>query len=270
MSPKLTNSLWGAGLSFHRVHAEINVPVDPFLDFVFDGEEGSRSVRFFTSGYDVYAPDKVLVTHDYKGHQSTGVVHSWSSNKKGGKSGGGGDTLTGEAWPWSGIGLIGENIAIKETQRVNLLLGIPLKGQQARGAEEVEEMRRVLRRSKFGLGNKRSVEQWEKFSGIDLGGRRMVENKCGNLEWVPWEGEIDTVELLRRPMWDEQVVERVRVDRVGVEGGGGSGKWDDGVGHLREHVGMCLACLTLLMGAKWCSKKSKVKNRVVEDRDLMV
>lgn len=57
--------MWGAGLSFHRCHAEINVPVDPYLDGVFDGEEGSRGIRFFTHGYDVYSPHRVLVTHDY-------------------------------------------------------------------------------------------------------------------------------------------------------------------------------------------------------------
>ena len=61
----LLAAMWGAGLSFHRCHAEINVPVDPYLDNVFDGEEGSRGIRFFTHGYDVYSPHRVLVTHDY-------------------------------------------------------------------------------------------------------------------------------------------------------------------------------------------------------------
>lgn len=32
IKPKMTNAMWGAGLSFHRCHAEINVPVDPYLD----------------------------------------------------------------------------------------------------------------------------------------------------------------------------------------------------------------------------------------------
>lgn len=36
--------MWGAGLSFHRCHAEINVPVDPYLDGVFDGEEVREKV----------------------------------------------------------------------------------------------------------------------------------------------------------------------------------------------------------------------------------
>lgn len=67
--------MWGAGLSFHRCHAELNVPVDPYLDGVFDGEEGSRGIRFFTHGYDVYTPHRVLVTHDYVSEfRSTSVV----------------------------------------------------------------------------------------------------------------------------------------------------------------------------------------------------
>lgn len=74
--PKLTNLVWGAGMSFHKCHAELNVPYDPFLDNVFDGEETSRGIRFFTHGYDVYTPDKVLVTHDYEGHQSNPIIHT--------------------------------------------------------------------------------------------------------------------------------------------------------------------------------------------------
>ncbi|GMH80995.1 hypothetical protein TrST_g11848 [Triparma strigata] len=76
--PKLTTS-WGAGVSFGRVHAEINVGVDPFLDGVFDGEEFSRVLRYFTHGYDIYTPPHVLISHDYKTHQSNPLVHTWSS-----------------------------------------------------------------------------------------------------------------------------------------------------------------------------------------------
>ena len=48
---------------------------------MFDGEEVSRGIRFFTFGYDTYAPDLVLVTHDYNGHQGNPVVHTWGGNK---------------------------------------------------------------------------------------------------------------------------------------------------------------------------------------------
>jgi hypothetical protein len=69
---RVLTAMWGAGLSFHRTHAELNVPVDPYLDNVFDGEEGSRGIRLFTHGYDVYTPNKVLVTHDYVRMSSCG------------------------------------------------------------------------------------------------------------------------------------------------------------------------------------------------------
>ena len=57
--PKLTNAVWGAGLSFSKCHAELKVPVDPHTPGIFDGEEFNRAARFFTYGYDVYTPNRV-------------------------------------------------------------------------------------------------------------------------------------------------------------------------------------------------------------------
>ena len=36
--PKLTNVIWGAGLSFSKCHAERKVPYDPHTPHIFDGE----------------------------------------------------------------------------------------------------------------------------------------------------------------------------------------------------------------------------------------
>ena len=55
--PKLT-TLWAAGLSFSRCHAERTVPYDPYTPYIFWGEEFSRTARFFTHGYDIYTPQK--------------------------------------------------------------------------------------------------------------------------------------------------------------------------------------------------------------------
>jgi hypothetical protein len=68
-SPKLTNAIWGAGLSFSKCHAERKVPYDPHTPHIFDGEEFSRAARFFTHGYDIYTPHRVYVVHDYKKSQ---------------------------------------------------------------------------------------------------------------------------------------------------------------------------------------------------------
>ena len=213
--PKLTNAMWGAGLSFHRCHAELNVPVDPYLDGVFDGEEGSRGLRFFTHGYDVYTPDVVLVTHDYHTHQSNPVVHTWGHGKAGERGGGGGGGGGG-----AGRGAEVETFRVdvererprvrtRGTPRVNMLLGI---GRPLPGAEDVTEVGQI-RRSRFGLGDRRTLLQAEEFSGIDLAAKEMVKNRCGNLLWVPYEespgGNYGVAANLNRPL-------------VGPEGGGGT------------------------------------------------
>lgn len=76
--PKL-NTLWGAGLSFSKCHAEVLVPYDPHLDHIFDGEEYTRALRLFTWGYDLYTPHRNRVFHDY-----SPVHHHWSASDGGG------------------------------------------------------------------------------------------------------------------------------------------------------------------------------------------
>lgn len=173
--PKLTNAMWGAGLSFHRCHAELNVPVDPYLDNVFDGEEGSRGIRFFTHGYDVYTPHRVLVTHDYHNHQSNPVVHTWGGHGK--------NQVKHESeWKWmEDIQEHRRRLSTFGSTRVNMMLGIGSPPQNK------EEETATIRSSRFGLGNKRTLSQAVEFTGINLLKKKMEVNKCGNLNWVPFE-----------------------------------------------------------------------------------
>ena len=59
------------------------------------------------------------------------------------------------------------------------------------GPDEYSEEERLeieqMRASRFGLGTKRTLEQAIEFSGINLRERKMEMNRCGNLEWVPYE-----------------------------------------------------------------------------------
>jgi len=177
LKPKLTNAMWGAGLSFHRCHAEVNVPVDPYLDGVFDGEEGSRGIRFFTHGYDVYTPDKVFVTHDYHGHQSNPVVHTWGKrNLK--------HVKHESSWKWmDDIKSVRDNLSTFGSSRVNAMLGF---GTKYSGPELADEIK-LMRQSRYGIGTKRTLEQAEAFTGINFREERMDVNRCGNLLWVPFE-----------------------------------------------------------------------------------
>eukprot|EP00927_Polykrikos_kofoidii_P050114 TRINITY_DN4404_c0_g2_i1.p1 TRINITY_DN4404_c0_g2~~TRINITY_DN4404_c0_g2_i1.p1 ORF type:complete len:495 (-),score=60.12 TRINITY_DN4404_c0_g2_i1:106-1590(-) len=49
------SKFWAAGLSFSRCHAERDVPGDPNLKQIFNGEEFSRGARLWTNGYDFYS-----------------------------------------------------------------------------------------------------------------------------------------------------------------------------------------------------------------------
>jgi len=183
--PKLTNAMWGAGLSFHRCHGELVVPVDPYLDNVFDGEEGSRGIRFFTHGYDVYTPDIVLVTHDYKTHQGNPVVHTWGRGKHN-RQNEDEDLKLGEGkWKWSEeIEKSRPELSVFGTDRVNMLLGI---GSHHNSTERERKELDLIRNSRFGLGTKRTMEQVREFTGIDLLNKKMESNKCGNNFWVQFE-----------------------------------------------------------------------------------
>lgn len=43
-----------------------------------------------------------------------------------------------------------------------------------------------LQQSKYGLGDRRTLDQLILFSGVDVKNRRFLGNKCGNLDYVPF------------------------------------------------------------------------------------
>mmetsp|Transcript_31370 Transcript_31370/g.46891 ORF Transcript_31370/g.46891 Transcript_31370/m.46891 type:complete len:608 (+) Transcript_31370:2-1825(+) len=158
VKPKLTNAVWGAGLSFSKCHAELKVPVDPHTPGIFDGEEFNRAARFFTYGYDVYTPNRVYVLHDYHGSQHNPKTSSW------------------------GHGKFGQEDLQNAYYRLNTMLDIP-------GGELDEQKALQLKRSRFGLGDRRTLDELIEFSGVDLRHKRATidgKNRCGNIQWVPF------------------------------------------------------------------------------------
>lgn len=55
----------GAGFLFGDASFALDVPFDPYLDNVFDGEEVLYSARLFTHGYDSYSPSRDPLFHFY-------------------------------------------------------------------------------------------------------------------------------------------------------------------------------------------------------------
>lgn len=157
--PKLTNAVWGAGLSFSKCHAELKVMVDPHTPHVFDGEEFNRAARFFTHGYDIYTPHRVYVLHDYHKSQSNPIQMSW--DRRGSNHGG----------------------SLEDSNfRLRTMIDVP-------GGETDQVKALKLKESKYGLGDRRSLDQLIQFSGIDLRHRKPSidgKNRCGNIQWVPF------------------------------------------------------------------------------------
>lgn len=155
--PKLTNAVWGAGLSFSKCHAELKVMVDPHTPHVFDGEEFNRAARFFTHGYDIYTPNRVYILHDYHKSQSSPTVWRLGNDNYG---------------------------SLAESNfRLKTMIDVP-------GGESDPVKALKLKQSKFGLGDRRSLDQLIQFSGIDLRHSKPSidgKNRCGNIQWVPFK-----------------------------------------------------------------------------------
>lgn len=187
--PKLTNSIWGAGLSFSKCHAERKVPYDPHLPYIFDGEEFSRSVRFFTWGYDIYTPHRVYVVHDYTNSQKDPLHFAWTRNRVHGADGalnGGADGAT--LHPYDEVDNDDTLQAADSVKRIFRLLGRSTYSEAEREAEE-KEMQRV-QHSRYGLGDRRTLEQAAAFTGVDLKHWQVdnrANNRCGNLEYIPFK-----------------------------------------------------------------------------------
>lgn len=158
--PKLTNAVWGAGLSFSKCHAELKVMVDPHTPHIFDGEEFNRAARFWTYGYDIYTPNHVYVLHDYHKSQSNPVMRTWYQN-----------------------GQVHGNLA-DSNKRLKTMLDMPGGFGDKEPKKAIE-----MKRSKYGLGDRRSLDQLIQFSGIDLRNMKVTidgKNRCGNIQWVPF------------------------------------------------------------------------------------
>lgn len=75
--PKQTPFL-GAGLIFATGQLLREVPFDPFLPWTFFGGEVLYSMRIWTSGWNIYAPHRNLVIHQYHGGV-TGIPRFFAS-----------------------------------------------------------------------------------------------------------------------------------------------------------------------------------------------
>ncbi len=152
ISPSITPGV-SAGCLFGPSNIFDRVPYDPYVYFF--GEEQSYAIRLFTHGVDIYNPRQTFVYHHYYDSAKDKKNLHWSDSQD--------DSL--------------KQSASKGMERVKYILGMSDHFPQD-NAEEI---------GKYGIGNKRSVAQWEAFAGVNLRTQEM-SNKAyvGNYKDHPY------------------------------------------------------------------------------------
>lgn len=132
----VSSRFYSAHFAFTLGKFAVEVQHDP--EFYFHGEEITIAIRAFTHGYDLFHPHKIIAWHEYT---RQGRVKQWDDDSEWGK----------------------RNIRTHEKTRK--LLGID--GESYDTEEETY--------GKYGLGRLRTVEEWERYSGIRLKDRAVQE-----------------------------------------------------------------------------------------------
>ena len=153
---------WAAGFSFGRGHFLVQVPYDPYLPMVFQGEEISMTIRGFTYGYDFYAPVRNVAFHMYairSNVEARSKVSKFTENE-----------------------IMFPDAKNKAYARLNGIIGQPTNPKSM-------FWKRMYVRSKqdeFGLGRVREAEKFYKTFGIHTETRQIEENLCEFVQGTPF------------------------------------------------------------------------------------
>ncbi|KDO28303.1 hypothetical protein SPRG_06353 [Saprolegnia parasitica CBS 223.65] len=150
--PRLMSQFAG-GFNFGTAIQALEVRNDPYTPYLFHGEEYSKAARLFTHGYDMYVPKRQVVYHWY---EKRNVV--WERD-------------------WGDRYVVQQ----KAKRRIRTVLGLSTTSDDYDKTDI----------DKFGLGTKRTFEQFRAFSGIDPTAAYYKDNyaqfnNCRDLEYVPY------------------------------------------------------------------------------------
>jgi hypothetical protein len=134
------NPFCAGGFLFGPSSIITEVPYDPHL--YFQGEEITLAARLWTSGWDIYSPNAVIIYHDYTKRPER--PRHWHDHAA-----------------WSRQNQL-------SYARVRHLLGI----EASADPEALQEIER------YGLGLARSLAAYEEFSGLDFA-KRLIDGKTG-------------------------------------------------------------------------------------------
>ena len=149
-----------AGFFFARAEFLIDVPFDPFLPWCFMGEEIALSLRAWTHGWDIYAPRKNYIAHQYRPGRM-GLPKFWEN--------------TGRVFgrPGPGFNTQLQTITI---QRVKYMVGY--KGYTNDWMQDNNYQVVLTDFEHYGPGETRTMEDFLKHTGIDV-----EKERCGHIGW---------------------------------------------------------------------------------------
>ena len=140
----LTNFTAG-GMLFCESYFLNELPFDPQLPYLFVGEEILHSARFYTHGWDIYTPTENIVFHSYTRADKPKI---WTDN------------------PYYSD--------LDAFEKVKIYLELDGNDISKIKNDEVKESI-----SKYGLGNKRSLNDFYNHCGIDHKNKIITKNFCG-------------------------------------------------------------------------------------------
>jgi len=133
---------WCAGLHFSDSDTMRRVPYDPHLEDLFFGEEISMAVRYWTHGFDFFAPHRHI------------AYHLWSRQHR----------------PvfWENRNAASDRRSENSRERVRYLLGTGTDGVPEQCLTELD---------RYGLGSERMLADYERFSGVDFR-RKLISERA--------------------------------------------------------------------------------------------
>lgn len=149
-----------AGFFFARAEFLVDVPFDPYLPWCFMGEEIALSLRAWTSGWDIYAPRKNWIAHQYRPGRM-GLPKFWEN--------------TGRVFGRPGPGF-NTRLQTETIQRIKHLVGYPSSKKEIIDGLGYGVV--LTETEHYGPGTERSMEDFLKHTGIDL-----ETEKCSSISW---------------------------------------------------------------------------------------
>lgn len=149
-----------AGFFFARGEFLVDVPFDPFLPWCFMGEEIALSLRAWTHGWDIYAPRKNLIAHQYRPGRM-GLPKFWEN--------------TGRVFgrPGPGFNTKLQTITI---QRIKYMVGYTESTQEELQKHDWNVV--LTDFEHYGPGDVRSMKEFLEHTSIDVKNYR-----CGHIGW---------------------------------------------------------------------------------------